>query len=472
MASKDLVSEEVLQELTNKIQEIVNNYCWNLEYFTPTDIEGFFDGTQQEINYYSSLIKDDVVSKNFLHSSKQIADDIAQSILEANEYTDSLLKNISSIQLEWCETNLPTTGENNKIYILPVTSGSGSTIVNTLNIWNNTSNNWVSIGNLEIDITQFYNKTEIDTKMDLKANKTEVVENDKIVQTLGATTNSSDTILSTSGLQVEMDKKANDDEVIKKTSLVTSIDSSSKEDTVPSSKSVYDFKNYTIINYPDLKANNTITVFTDLVKLVPINKTWYIVNFKEDSLSTADAIEKFGFPTNMNAWGNIQITCKQRFDVYRSYYIELQTDGNSQFTYRWLGECTSVESQGVEAYTIKWKMLCSTNVADVGITNIKFTSTTNYKSSSKIPLKYTVSNGICYVSGGINCVSPSSSDAQVSTLPKPKAGYQYCKTMGVGSNATDTNTPLLLVGTDGELFLSKGVAKGEYRCTFSYPVAE
>ena len=219
MSKKDLVSEEVLQELINKLEEIVNNYCYNLEYFTPTDIEGFFDADSQEITYYNSLIKDDVVSKNFLHSSKQIADDIAQSILEANEYTDSLLKNISSIQLEWCETNLPTTGENNKIYILPVTSGSGSTTVNTLNIWNNTSNDWVSIGNLEIDITQFYNKTEIDTKMDLKANKTEVVANDKIVQTLDSTTNSSDTILSTSGLQTEMDKKANDDEVIKKTDL-------------------------------------------------------------------------------------------------------------------------------------------------------------------------------------------------------------------------------------------------------------
>ena len=219
MANKQ-VSSEVLQELINKLEEIVNNYCYNLEYFTPTDVEGFFDADSQEITYYSSLIKDDVVSKNFLHSSKQIADDIAQSILEANEYTDSLLKNISSIQLEWCETNLPTTGENNKIYILPVTSGSESTTtVNTLNIWNNTSNDWVSIGNLEIDITQFYNKSEIDTKMDLKANKTEVIANDKINQTLDSTTNSADTVLSTSGLQAEMDKKANDDEVIKKTDL-------------------------------------------------------------------------------------------------------------------------------------------------------------------------------------------------------------------------------------------------------------
>ena len=33
MANKQ-VSSEVLQELTNKIQEMVNNYCWNLEHFT------------------------------------------------------------------------------------------------------------------------------------------------------------------------------------------------------------------------------------------------------------------------------------------------------------------------------------------------------------------------------------------------------------------------------------------------------
>ena len=422
-----------------------------------------------EVTFYNGLINDKIESQNFLWSSKHVAEKIAQSIIEANGYTDNMIKNISSIKLSYV-TSLPTSDiSENTIYILKASDASSK---DTLNLYNATDGSWTTIGDFNISLDDYYTKNEIDTKMDLKANKTEVVANDKIVQTLDSTTNSSDTVLSTSGLQVEMDKKANDDEVIKKTNITTTIDSSSKEDTVPSAKSVYDFKNYAIINYPDLKANNTITVFSDLVKLVPLNKTWYIVNFKEESLDTADAIEKFGFPTNMNAWGNIQITCKQRFDVYRSYYIELQTDGNSQFTYRWLGECTSVKSGDIEAYTIKWRMLCSTNVADVGITNIKFTSTTNYKSSSKIPLKYTVSNGICYVSGGINCVIPSSSDAQVSTLPKPKAGYQYCKTMGVGSNATDTNTPLLFVGTKGELFLSKGLANGDYRCTFSYPVAE
>ena len=280
MSKKDLVSEEVLQELTNKIQEIVNNYCWNLEYFTPTEVEGFFDGTQQEIDYYSSLIKDDVVSKNFLHSSKQIADDIAKSILEANEYTDSLLKNISSIKLEWCETSLPTTGEANKIYILPVASGTAT--VNTLNIWNNTSNDWVSIGNLEIDITQFYNKTEIDTKMDLKANKTEVIANDKINQTLDSTTNSSDTVLSTSGLQIEMDKKANSSDLTTHTgdtdihittsertawnskedssNKTTTINKNSTDDQYPTAKAVY-----TAITNPILEQNRT---FEEMIKTI------------------------------------------------------------------------------------------------------------------------------------------------------------------------------------------------------------
>ena len=222
MSKKDLVSEEVLQELINKLEEIVNNYCWNLEYFTPTEVEGFFHGTQQEIDYYNSLIKDDVVSKNFLHSSKQIADDIAQSILEANEYTDNLVKNISSIKLKYV-TSLPTSEiSENTIYILKASDSSSK---DTLNLYNATDGSWTTIGDFNISLDDYYDKTEIDTKMDLKANKTEVVANDKIVQTLDSATNSSDTVLSTSGLQVEMDKKANDDEVIKKTDLdVSQID--------------------------------------------------------------------------------------------------------------------------------------------------------------------------------------------------------------------------------------------------------
>ena len=230
-----MVSNEVLQELTNKIQEIVNNYCWNLEYFTEDEVQDFFQASSQEITYYNGLINDNIESKNFLWSSKKIAEELAKAIIEASEYTDSLLKNISSIKLKYV-TSLPTSDiSENTIYILKASDGSSK---DTLNLYNATDG-WTSIGEFTIDLTNYIDRTTYDTDMDLKANKTEVVANDKIVQTLDSTTNSSDTVLSTSGLQVEMDKKANDDEVIKKTSLVTSIDSSSTDSEVPSALATF-----------------------------------------------------------------------------------------------------------------------------------------------------------------------------------------------------------------------------------------
>ena len=215
MASKDLVSEEVLQELINKLEEIVNNYCHNLEYYTDNEVQDFFQADAQEITYYNGLINDAITSKNFLWSSKQIAEELAKSIIEANSYADNLVKNIASIKLKYV-TSLPTSDiSEHTIYILKASDGTSK---DTLNLYNVTDG-WTSIGDFNISLDDYYDKTEIDTKMDLKANKTEVVANDKIVQILGSTTNSSDTVLSTSGLQVEMDKKANDDEVIKKTDL-------------------------------------------------------------------------------------------------------------------------------------------------------------------------------------------------------------------------------------------------------------
>ena len=66
MSKKDLVSEEVLQELINKIQEIVNNYCWNLEHFTDSEVNDFFQASADEVTFYNKLINDKIESQNFL----------------------------------------------------------------------------------------------------------------------------------------------------------------------------------------------------------------------------------------------------------------------------------------------------------------------------------------------------------------------------------------------------------------------
>ena len=230
MSKNDLVSEEVLQELTNKIQEIVNNYCWNLEHFTDSEVDDFFQASADEVTFYNGLINDKIESQNFLWSSKHVAEKIAQSIIEANGYTDNMIKNIASIKLKYV-TSLPTSEiSENTIYILKASDSSSK---DTLNLYNATDG-WTSIGEFTIDLTNYIDRTTYDTDMDLKANKTEVVANDKIVQTLDSATNSSDTVLSTSGLQTEMDKK--DD----KTSIVSSVDSTSTNEQTVGAKLFYD----------------------------------------------------------------------------------------------------------------------------------------------------------------------------------------------------------------------------------------
>ena len=119
-----------------------------------------------------------------------------------------------------------------------------------------------------------------------------------------------------------------------------------------------------------------------------------------------------------------------------------------------------------------WGTISSTSVADVEPTTITFTSTTNYKPSDNIPMKYSVTNGICYVSGGIYCVSPNNAYPTVCTLPKPKNGWQYCKTFRIDDSRDESSTVMMLINENGELELSMGTATGEYRFTFSYPVKE
>ena len=395
MSKKDLVSEEVLQELTNKIQEIVNNYCHNLEYFTDSEVDDFFQASADEVTFYNGLINDKIESQNFLWSSKHVAEKIAQSILEANEYTNSLLKNISSIQLEWCETNLPTTGENNKIYILPVTSES--TTVNTLNIWNSTTCEFISIGNLEIDLTNYYTKTETDEKLELKANADEVISNDKIVQTLDSTTNSSDTILSTSGLQVEMDKKIDKanivnvlDSTVTNTQLIdgkTLVDKFNSIDNNFSLRYNYDNKRYASVS--DRKSAIK-TVMKSLIKdgATTANVDYY----KNNALFTIRYNGGYYFTYIMTSYYSKVFLLEFPFyDTEVNIWIE---DEQGELFIKGTIPITEVDNRIVNPFTF---------------------NTDKYKLYDG---SYTLSGKTCTLTVSIDCLSPASSSTDVGILDK------------------------------------------------------
>ena len=281
-----VVSKEVMQELITKLESVFNNYCWNLEYFTDEEVEGFFQGGKEEITYYNGLINDNIESKNFLWSSKKVAEELSKKIIEANDYADSLIGNISNIKLRYV-TSLPTSNiSEHTIYILKASDGTSK---DTLNLYNETDG-WTSIGDFNILLDDYYTKTEIDTKMDLKANKTEVLANDKIMQTLDSTTNSADTVLSTNGLQHEVDKK------VDKTSIVSSVDSTSTNEQTVGAKLFYD----------NTKASEVV----DLISYVNtdlFDTTNAIVNVVKCGRNVQLSIQSLKFKQDMEGLNNLLI---------------------------------------------------------------------------------------------------------------------------------------------------------------------
>ena len=229
--AKKVVTKELLEKSTQDILQSVVEHLYDFESYTDDEISALFSLTPEEAQRISDIISDNVISQYKLWSSKKTSDAISEAQIECNNYASELISNISSIKLEWCETALPSTGESNKIYILPVTSGSDT--VNTLNLWDSTNSNWVVIGNLEIDLTQYYTKTEIDSKLDEKANKTEILSQDDVLSTPDSATTAN--VLSAKTTVDELNNKLSVDK------LSTVVDNLSTNDTVPTSKAVYDY---------------------------------------------------------------------------------------------------------------------------------------------------------------------------------------------------------------------------------------
>ena len=318
------------------------------------------------------------------------------------------------------------------------TTYSSTKIENSLSNKANATDLTAHTGNASIHVTTS-DKTKWN-KVDNKIDKTDIVDN-------LTSTNTNKPLSANQGkvLKDEIDNKANDNEVIKKTAITNTIDSTSTDTQVPSASAIYHKSKNGIT---EILTNNDIIAYADTIGAQMVTDNVKIMNGINSPYGVDNTSNDFHYTIyNINNENFKRIVA---YDIRKNdMYTIIKRNG------KWSD----------------WQRVCTTNVDDVAPTTITFTSTTNYEPSAVVGLKYTVSNGICYISGGIYCVSPSSSETLVYTFPKPKAGNQYCKTIGVIKNIDDTNTVTMIIGLNGELNLTKGVAGGEYRCTFSYPVA-
>ena len=198
--TQKMITDAIFKSAIEKILTEISDYIYVEEPYTKPEIDDMFDATSQEIDYYSSLINDGIISENRLWSAKKISEELAKCILESNAYTDGLLSNISSIELKYV-TSLPVDNiSSNTIYIL---KSSLETEPDTLNLYDGTQ--WTEIGKFEFDMSGYVTTDDMNTELAKKANDNEVVKvSDIITDTTGASNNN---VLSASVTVTEIGRK-------------------------------------------------------------------------------------------------------------------------------------------------------------------------------------------------------------------------------------------------------------------------
>ena len=430
--TQKMITDAIFKSAIEKILTEISDYIYVEEPYTKPEIDDMFDATSQEIDYYSSLINDGMISENRLWSAKKISEELAKCILESNAYTDGLLSNISSIELKYV-TALPVDNiSSNTIYIL---KSSLETEPDTLNLYDGTQ--WTEIGKFEFDMSGYVTTDDMNTELGKKANDNEVVKvSDILTDTTGASNNN---VLSASVTVTELDKKVNKTDIIDNLTS-TDIDKplSAKQGKALDDKKLNkaDADKIIIINAEGVNIKDFI-----LENCTDENKTYYITarssctDIPKVNANYFMTVEKVGSFT-------IKVTAKELAGNNNEYVCTYRID-NVKWT--------------------NWQRVCTTSVADVELTTKGVSLINNATASGSA--QYSIINGYANVSiNGVNFTTGTS--CEISGLPKP-AQYIYSslgyagKVVGeIYANANDATIKVVIptTGTTGYGFISYPVA--------------
>ena len=428
-----LTTDVLLKESIKSILTELVNSTYDWQEYTDSEISDILEISDEQALELSKIINDNVKANNKLWSSNKIDSELQNMIIEANKYSDELIGQISSISLEYV-TILPDTDiKSNVIYILQGTP-------NTLNVYNNSTSAFVTVGDLNIDLTNYYTKSEVDAELAKKANADEVLKPDAIVSDL--TTTSGSTVLSTAGLQTELDKKANDDKVVKKTDITTTIGSTSTDSQVPGAKAIYDMflKNEKIIRYDHTYiSSDSLNInlpkpgfykISNPTKGVPEGnpKDYTLLNIP---WMDSDILMKFGW---------------QLLFTPRTTYFWVRRVWNYKPDY--------VYTEGDYSVFNKWQKVAATSVPDVPRTIVTTTVPSGVvAASSGLYIEYVVRNGWCNVNFMFNLTSSTKiSWVKIADgLPKPALSNVNVILINEGGEIKRIATR---IKTDGALYIA------------------
>lgn len=405
---------------------------------TKADIEALINLSPEEISKLSDLISTEIrLDKTF--SSSDTYTRIQAAIDTAKEYTNNQLgkavkpayKVVASTS-EVTETGyfyLISNGTNYDMYVL---SSDGAV---------------VSLGTSDVDLSNYYTKTETDSDFLKKTDATSTY----------ATITTVDSKFDKTNILTALDNSATDDQVysakainaeldgvVKKTDISTTINSTSTDDTVPTNKAVYD----SLIN----KVNNTIVLTTadEVNSFDRVYQSFIIEPSVAESVGLPKAPDSTWFCINLSHVKGFKYPSQIAFEYAGIERIMYRTAHNGVWH--------------------NWRKIPNTSVVDVPLTNITIPDGLFQSVNEVSYIKYEIVNGIAFVYFNIRDAKFVKSGTSLNiTVPKIKSPFNHTI---IGENI-NTNLTILANGNNMQLWaLGDETTVTNYSACISYPVAE
>lgn len=433
MADNKIITDDILKKATENILQLMTDNSYKFVPYTQEEIQEVFDLDEVTAQSLSKVINDEFIAKNKVYSNEYTNTLLEKVKAECNQYTVEQIANSGNLKRKIVTSTSDVTDESILYLIL---TDSTNNIYTQYMLIDGTA---TPLGTTQVDLSDYLLTSDFNTTIADYAKKNETVAQNDVVSDL--TTLSSNTVLSTQGVSDELDKK------VDKTSIVTSISSSSTDDTVPSAKSV-DSRIKNMLVCPNDKSPKEFALENSTNGQTIEFVQWGGTN--SDSISQY-ATYKFTRGTDSN-WGVLVATV---YDTnYRRNIKYCGFDGYRAEGSKW-GE---------------WQKVCTTSVADVGLTHIENKIDTTYGTIHN--MWYEVKNGECFVQVDILKMVTNTNGATlfpVGTLPKPANNRYFCVTSYINSKSA-----LLQITTDGTIkcWSQADLVGYAIHDSFSYPVAE
>ena len=356
-----------------------------------------------------------------------------------------------------------------------------------------------SIGTMNVDLTGYVKESDMNTALDLKADKDKTIHVDNVKTTLSDTPSNSN-VLSELAIKNLLDGKADSTSIPTVTNDLTDDLKANYDAAYTHSQTTHfdgDYNNLT--NKPTIPTVTTTISSSSTDNQVPSAKDVYnkfIVDKVKDYyviVSSNASLSKYGVDDITTLTGLLSLTSKLenniRFTIQinnafkQTFYdngiipvnvsgllviTQLYTRGKAVYITESCQTYVNATGDAKNREWFGWQRLCATTVANVPLTNVTITDENVDTSNGYI--RYRVKNGICFVSIYNVRFTKTGQQSFSCNLPKPE-GVELYGTHLTGSGNGENNGYMYMKSGQSAIYVVIKTTGNSFG-SFSYPVAE